>query len=311
MSSTDYRTMCIINPISGHKRGGQRWNLIDQALQEADFQYDITFTKYTLHAAEITQEALQQGYNRIVAVGGDGTLNEVVNGFFAPDGSMINPDAVLLLIPVGTGSDFARMFNIDSSPQCVQKLMSLTEGQTCDIVKASFCGWAGGKTSRYYINIADVGIGSETCARVNRNSKVLGGFWSFLLAALYTIITYKNRLVTVVVDGREKYSGPCCLVAVGNGCFFGGGMKIAPQALVNDGLLDIILVKNFGKMELFANMARVYKGNHLTHPKVEFHRGTRVKIISQDKAYLELEGEPVGYGQVDFEILPSRIKIIV
>lgn len=309
--NTNYRTMCIVNPVAGNKRGGQRWGIIDMMLRAAGFEYDVTFTSHALDAIEITREAIKCGYDRIVAVGGDGTLNEVVNGFFTVDGRLINPSAGLLLIPVGTGSDFARMFDINASNECALKLMSLTQGQDCDVVRTSFCGNNGEKTVRHYINIADVGMGSETCARVNRSSKVLGGFWSFLLAALYTLITYRNRHLTVLLDGNEKYSGPCCLVAVGNGRYFGGGMKIAPEAMVNDGLLDVIMVKNFGKLELILNIAKVYRGAHLSHPKVDFDRGTRVNIISHDKVYLEMDGEPVGQVDIEFEILPAGIKIMV
>jgi YegS/Rv2252/BmrU family lipid kinase len=311
MNSTNNRTLCIVNPTAGHKRGEQRWNLIDQALRRQDFEYDAVFTRHTLHAVQITRDALNQGYNRIVAVGGDGTLNEVVNGFFTENGLVINPDAALSLIPVGTGSDFSRIFNLDASQDRIFKLMASTASQSCDVVKTSFTDLNGGKTARYYINIGDVGIGSETCARVNCSSKVLGGFWSFLLAALYTIITYHNRNITTLIDGNETYSGPCCLIAVGNGQYFGGGMKIAPQAVVNDGLLDVVMVKNFSKLELLANLARVYQGTHSSHAKVEFHRGSRVNIITHDKAYLEVDGETVGQGDIEFEVLPAGIKIIV
>lgn len=310
MDSTNYRTMCVVNPIAGNRRSEQRWSAIDQVLRKAGFEYDVTCTTHALHAVQITREALKRGYDRIVAVGGDGTLNEVVNGFFSEDGEAINPAARLLLIPVGTGSDFARMFEVDSSIECVIRLMSLTEGRNCDVVRASFCE-SGQETVRHYINTADVGIGSETCARVNRSSKVLGGFWSFLLAALYTIITYRNRYLKVLIDNQEIYTGPCCLVVVGNGSFFGGGMKIAPQALLDDGLVDVIMVKNFGKLELLANIARVYRGAHLSHPKVEMCRGSRVHIKTREKAYLELDGEPVGYGDIEFQVIPAGIKIMV
>lgn len=311
MNSTNFRTMCVINPVAGNKRAGQRWSVINEVLQKAGFEYDVTFTNHALHAVQITREALQHGYDRIVAVGGDGTLNEVVNGFFSVDGQGINPKAVLLLIPVGTGSDFSRMFEVDSSIECVLRLMSLNEQRNCDVVRTSFFDYNGQKTVRHYINIGDVGIGSETCARVNRNSKVLGGFWSFLLAALYTIITYRNRRLKVLVDNKEVYNGPCGLVAVANGRFFGGGVKIAPEALVDDGLLDVVMVKNFGKPELLANIAKAYRGAHLNHPKVELCRGRRVNIITEQKEYLELDGEPVVSEDIEFEVIPAGIKIMV
>lgn len=309
--SSDNGTMCIVNPVAGHRRCKQRWDMLDQVLRAADLEYEVSITSHALHAVEITREALKNGFSRIVAVGGDGTLNEVVNGFFDLQGQAINPEARLSLIPVGTGSDFARMFNIDSSTECVRRLLSAGERKTCDVVRTSFWGWDGEQTRRYYINIGDVGIGAETCARINRNSKVLGGFWSFLLAGVYTILTYRNRNLTVLVDEAEIYSGPCCLIAIGNGSYFGGGMKIAPKARLDDGLLDVVVVKNFGKMELLAALPQVYRGSHLSHPKVGFRRGSRVKIISHDQAYLEVDGETTGQGDMEFEILPAGLKILV
>ena len=310
MPDINYRTICIVNPVAGNGKSEQRWGAIDKVLRREGFQYDVEITRHSGHASQIARAALQKGYDRIVAVGGDGTLNEVVNGLFTDEGEVINSSAGLLLIPVGTGSDFARMFDIDSSLGCVLKLMSLKEAKKCDVIRASFYGHNGQKALRYYINIADVGIGSETCARVNRGSKRLGGFWSFLLAALYTIITYHNRQLTVVIDDKEIYQGPSCLVAAGNGRFFGGGMKIAPEARVDDGVLDVVIVKDFTKLELFANMAKVYRGAHLQHPKVELGRGTRVNIKTAEKAYLELDGEPVGYGNTELQVLPAAIKIM-
>jgi diacylglycerol kinase (ATP) len=311
MNNTKYRTMCIVNPIAGNKRGRQRWNALDTTLREAGFEYEVNFTTHALHATDLTRNALQNGYNRIVAVGGDGTLNEVVNGFYTNNGRCINPTAGLMLIPAGTGSDFARMLNLDASAASVLRLMGDSVAHNCDVVRTTFCTNNGEKSSRYFINIADVGIGSETCARVNQNSKVMGGFWSFLLAALYTIITYRNRCIKISLDDVEIFAGKCCVVAVGNGRFFGGGMKIAPQALIDDGLLDVVMVKDFGKLELFANIAKVYRGAHLTHPKVEFRRGMRVKIESGARACVELDGEPLGYGDIEFEVIAGGMNILV
>jgi len=271
---------------------------------------DVQFTTRPLDATSITRKALKQGYNRILAAGGDGTLNEVVNGFYDEEG-IINPEACLAVVPIGTGGDFARLFSFSSDGQFLVHLLAINRLQACDVVRAAYTDWEGRRSNRYYINIADSGIGSETVARVNRSSKVLGGFWSFLLAALTSIALYKNRYLAASIDGQEVFKGRSCLIAITNGQYFGGGVKIAPQATTNDGLLDVIIAKDFGKMELFSIMPSAYRGGHLNHSKVEFHRGRHVIIKSTEDIYLEIDGESVGRGDFEFEIMPAALQLVI
>lgn len=302
--------MCVVNPYAGNRRGKQRWQQVETSLQDAGIKIDVQFTARPLDATSITREALNQGYNRILAAGGDGTLNEVVNGFY-DEGRIINPQACLAVVPIGTGGDFARAFNFRNDAQFLINLLSVNRLQACDVVRATYTDWEGKRSSRYYINIADSGIGSETVARVNRNSKALGGFWSFLLAALTSIVSYKNRYLAASIDGQEVFKGHSCLIAITNGQYFGGGVKIAPKASTNDGLLDVIIAKDFGKMELFSIIPSTYRGGHLSHSKVEFHRGRKVIIKSTEDIYLEIDGESVGRGDFEFEIMPTALQLVI
>jgi YegS/Rv2252/BmrU family lipid kinase len=304
------KTLFIVNPVSGNGKGFNEWNLMNKHLKYLTNQFDVKITKFAMEAVQITNEALKNNYEHIIAVGGDGTINEVVNGFFEGD-RLINPEAYLSIIPAGTGSDFARMFNLNVNEDYIIRLLSEGKEQSCDVVRVTFTGWNQEKDNRYFINAGDLGMGSETVARVNRSSKALGGFWSFLLAALSTILTYKNKQMMVKIDERDVYSGPCCLIAVANGQYFGGGMKIAPLAELNDGYLDVILVKDIGKIDLMANLFRVYKGNHLSHPKIEMFRGQKVNVSSHDQIFLEVDGETAGQGDVEFQILPQNMKLIL
>ncbi|MEN6461243.1 MAG: diacylglycerol kinase family protein [Syntrophomonas sp.] len=310
MKETAGKTLFIVNPVSSNGRGLTEWNLIKKRLNDWTNNFDVRITKFAMEAVQITSEALRNGYKHIIVVGGDGTLNEVINGFYQDD-KVINPGAFLSVVPAGTGCDFARMFNIKVNRDYIVRILSGGKEKTCDVARATFIGLNQEKSVRYFINAGDVGMGSETVARVNRNSKVLGGFWSFLLAALFTALTYKNRQIKVKIDEQEIYSGPCCLIAVANGQYFGGGMRIAPRASIDDGYLDVILVKNIGKIDLMSNLFRVYKGNHLTHPKIKMFRGQKINVFSRDQIYLELDGETAGQGDVEFEILPQRIKLLV
>lgn len=302
--------MFIVNPVSGHGRTRSRWKEIASALQGRGLQFGVEHTEAPLHAIELTRQAINNEYNCIVAVGGDGTLNEVLNGFFQ-DGRLLRPDVMLSALSTGTGSDVARVFNFPGLALGLDRLWNESCAKSCDIVEATFYGEDGIKQNRWLLNIADVGLGSETCLRVNRNSKYLGGFASFLTGALSSIIHYRNQPLSVEIDGQEVFNGPSALVAVANGRFFGGGMMIAPGARTDDGLLDVVVLKEFTRLELLCNMPRVYRGRHVTHPKVMLHQGQNVTIRSPNELALEMEGEVPGkVCQASFAVRPLALKIV-
>lgn len=303
------KVMFVVNPISGHGRTRNRWEEIAAALQGQGLEYGVRHTEAPLHASLITRQAILNDYNCIVAVGGDGTLNEVLNGFYR-EGRLLSPDTLLSALPTGTGSDVARVFDF---PKRLEDLRRFWEEsyKTCDLVEATFSGWNGEEKNRFLLNIADVGLGSETCLRVNRNSKYMGGFASFLSGAISSIIRFKNHSLSVEIDGREVYAGPSALVAVANGRFFGGGMMIAPDARIDDGMLDVVILKEFSKPELLYNIPKVYKGRHVNHPKVLIERGQNVIIRSRDELALEMEGEVPGRGrQASFTLQTAALKIV-
>ncbi|QGU00587.1 hypothetical protein SYNTR_1993 [Candidatus Syntrophocurvum alkaliphilum] len=305
------KTLCVINPTSGNGRTKKTWTYIERQLKDEGFEFEAYVTKHPEEATHITRSALQNGFSNIIAVGGDGTINEVLNGFYIGD-KRINNQSSLSIIPMGTASDFARYLKLSTKDKCIKNIFYHQKELYCDIVRTSFIDWTGKKNIRHFINVADVGVGSETVARVNRNSKILGGFWSFFLSALITVTTYKNRDITVLIDDQEVFSGKACIVAVGNCSFFGGGMKITPKAIFNDGLIDIVLVKDLGKLELLYNLPKVYKGTHLEHPKVDYYQGKKATILANEKdVYLEMDGETPGKGNIEFEILPSEIKLYI
>lgn len=312
MQETNYQALCVVNPNSGNGRTRKAWAKAERILKDRNIELDVQYTTGPGDATIITRKALQNGYNRIISVGGDGTLNEVVNGFFDENQQQINPEACLSLIPMGTGGDFARMFNLNSDIKNIVRLLTDPKLCCCDLVLADYTGWQENPERRFLINEADVGLGSATVYRVNRNSKALGGFLSFLLAFLYTIVTYKNLDLVIKVDGQIIYEGKTGIIVVGNGRYFGGGVKVAPDALVDDGLLEIILAKDLKKRDLLANLTNMYKGTHLQHPLVERMAGRQVEIMSAGDILFEMDGETPGHGRsVTFEIVPAAMKLLV
>lgn len=310
MAKNDEKTIFIVNPISANGRTSKRWTRLEKDLQEKGYIFDVAYTRRPMHAVDITRNALQTGFERVIAVGGDGTINEVINGFYL-GGEKISRNAALSVLPMGTGGDFTRHLNIKRDINYVYHLLEQDCKRACDIVHAKFTGWDGNPKERYYLNICDTGLGSETCASVNRSSKALGGFLSFLLAALNSLITYKNRQLTVKVDGIEVFKGKSILTAVGNGKYFGGGVKIAPHAKIDDGLLDIVVIEDMSKWELLRNLPKAYKGEHLQHPQVKYFQGETVNLQSEEKIYLELDGESPGYGNIELKLCPQGIMLVV
>lgn len=307
----NYKTLCVVNPTSANGRTRKTWGQLESYLRRRGLVFDVMCTSAPKNATDITREALLKDYRRIVSVGGDGTLNEVVNGFFDEKGQKIKEDAFLSIIPMGTGGDFARMFEVSSKPHAVYEMMAKGREIKIDIVRGAFTGWRGNPEFRYYINVADVGLGSETVYYVNRNSKILRGFLSFLVSALYSVFTFKNKLVTVIVDGQEVYTGKSNLVVASNGSYFGGGMKIAPHANLSDGLLEIIIARDLSKLELLRCVPKIYSGKHLEEAKIFSLRGQKVQISSPEEIFVEFDGESPGKGDLVLEIIPQGMKLII
>lgn len=304
------KVMFVVNPVSGSGRTKKKWQAVEKKLRREGYHFEVRFTEKPWHAIRITSEALQAGYNHIIAVGGDGTINEVLNGFYQPP---VNGKtaAAFSVLPMGTASDLSRALHLSNKIDYIEKLLKDGQELACDVAYASYIDWEGKPAARYFINVADVGIGSDTVARVNRNSKSLGGFLSFLIAFLTSIFCFKNPVLTVEVDGKIIYSGKSSMVAVNNGQYFGGGMMVAPDAVITDGLLDITILEDCSKSEFLITLPRVYKGKHVNHPKVRQTKGRQVKISAQEKVYLEVDGESPGIGDVEIQILPGDLKLLI
>lgn len=306
-----YKTLCIVNPASANGRTKKTWRKLEGYLRQRGLDFEVMYTSGPYDATVMTQDALAKGFNHIVSVGGDGTLNEVVNGFFDDSGQMIGEDSFLSVIPMGTGGDFARMFNMSSKPELVFEVLSQKRVQAIDLVRSKLTNWKGQPETRFYINVADVGLGSETVYYTNKNSKVLRGFLSFLIFGIYSIFTFKNKLLGIKIDGEEVYAGKSSLTVVSNGCYFGGGMKIAPHASLSDGWLDVIIVQDLSKLDLLKNVKAIYAGTHLDYPGITFHRGRRVEIYSPEEIFVELDGESPGMGNLEFEVMPGVMQFII
>lgn len=306
----DTKVFFVVNPVSAGKKTVKEWPVFERLLKEKGLKFDWAYTEYPEHATGITREVLKSGYELVVSVGGDGTMNEVVNGFFEMD-NPINPNARLAVFSRGTGCDFIKSFGIKKGFDDFVKLLEQNQIQKLDVGKVAFHKETGEEVAKYFLNIADVGIGGETTRRVNKTKKHLKGFVAFLIGAVLTILKYKNKDFTIEVDGKLVKSGRMNSVIVANAKYFGGGMFISPKSEANDGLLDIIVLGNLSKFELIRDLHLIYNGRHLTHPKVTCFKGKQIKISCEPSGLLEIDGEQPGITPAQFEVIAKAINVMV
>ena len=297
----------VVNPAAANGATAKQWPEIASMMEGEGLSFETFMTEGPEHATELARGALQKGCDLIISVGGDGTHNEVMNGFFTPQGP-VRPEAQLGFISMGTGSDLIKTLEAPKDPrEAIEHLMK-APAQAVDVGKLSFTDHQGERETRYFINIAGLGLDGDTVGRVNRTSKALGGFVSFLWGTVVSLMLYRNKEMAVTVDDQLVFEGMAVITAVANGRYFGGGMCIAPQAEMADGLFDVVIMHSLGKAALLFNLPKVYKGTHLDHPFSIFVRGRKV-VIETEEALLNLDGEQPGRGPVEVELLPLALQV--
>jgi diacylglycerol kinase (ATP) len=305
----------VVNPHSANGRTLRRWEELRQELERRLGEVRFELTQGTMHAARLAASAIEAGADLVVAVGGDGTLTEVLNGYFLA-GRQPPRGAALGYLPSGTGSDFARTMGLYglTAAQQVERLASGTV-RLLDCGQVHFAG-AGPdgrvhETSRLFLNESSLGFSAETVNNVNRASKRFGGKTSFLLGVLRTLVRLRNPLLEVTVDGKQVYEGPTLLVAVANGKYFGGSMMIAPMADPQDGEFDVVVVSAMSRLKVLKKIGKIYRGEHLAEPEVHVYRGMEVRINSVgEEVLLEMDGEQPGRLAADFSISRHTVPFL-
>ena len=246
----------------------------------------------------------------MVAVGGDGTLNEVVNGFFR-NTAPLPTSSKLAFVPLGTGGDFRRTLRIPLDPRQAVDVLRTGMVRRLDAGCVTHQTSDGATAVRHFINIADAGFGGEVVYRVGNGTKRFGSA-AYTIGGMRALITYKNKPMSVNIDGVTHDLPKAFQVVVANCQFFGGGMKMAPSASPTDGVFDVILIKNAGKIETVRGMNDFRAGRHLdqTNPKIELMYGKRISVSSPEKVRLDIDGEAGGYLPALFEVQPGAIEFI-
>jgi YegS/Rv2252/BmrU family lipid kinase len=246
----------------------------------------------------------------VVAVGGDGTLNEVVNGFFR-NGAPIPTTSKLAMVPLGTGGDFRRTLRISPDPKQAIEVLRSGLVRRLDAGCVTYTTDDGSTALRHFINIADAGLGGDVVRMVGNGTRQFGSA-AYTIAGLRALLGFKNKPMTVNIDGVTHDLAKAQQVVIANCQFFGGGMQMAPSASPTDGVFDVVLIKNAGKIETMRGMNDIRSGRHLdqSNPKMELMYGKRISVTSPEKVRIDVDGEAVGYLPALFEIQPGAIEFI-
>ena len=284
----------IVNPVAGKGKSLEYAVYIEKVLKEKGIDYVLKFTSQKGEAERIAREAAYGGYKKIVAVGGDGTVYEVVNG-------LIGGNAVLGVIPSGTGNDFTKTMGI--SGRLEDALETVLQGEIVSID----CGKI---NNRYFVNVASVGLDAEIVKKTEEIKKYISGPTAYVAGVFRTLFEYKLQTVEVSIDDWT-YNGKITLIAVGNGKYYGGGMKVVPSASVDDGYFTVCLIKPMSKLKMLRLFPTIFTGDHIKQPEVNILKGKRVKVSSQEPMMLNADGEIIGTTPVTFEIVENKIAVIV
>jgi YegS/Rv2252/BmrU family lipid kinase len=302
--------LVIINPNAGRRRGLRDWPVISHLLDQAGIFYTYVFTKGSSDATEFARKAVEEGIRNIISVGGDGTMNEVVNGLFAQ--STVPPaEVTLAMIPVGTGNDWGRMYGLPSDFKDAVKM--IIRGNTI-IQDAGVVTYIkdGAQQQRYFINVAGMGFDAIVTEDTNRRKQIgRTGKIAYLVSLLKSLFRYSCYKVRIEADGKRTFDGELFSANVGICRFSGGGMMQVPAAIADDGLFDITIISKMSKWNIIRNVSKLYDGSFVKLKQVSNHRAARVVVKSDEGILLEADGESLGTGPFEFTVLPKVLKFIV
>jgi YegS/Rv2252/BmrU family lipid kinase len=301
--------VCIINPRACAGRTGARWPAIARRLETAGFTVRALETAGPGDGTRLTREALAGGATTIVAVGGDGTIHEVANGFF-DGGAATHPEARLGIVPGGTGSDLIKTLGIPSDEAGAIARLSRGQVRTIDVGTVAFTNHQGAPETRVYLNTASAGIGGVVLAKLPQLPGFLNGTAAYMVAAILSIGQVRPYACRISLDGEPFVSRRTLLAVFGNGRYFGGGMNILPKAELDDGLLDSLIIQDRAVPELLLHFPRIYLGNHLESPLVDWRRVRRAVVEADEPLLLEVDGEQPGTTPATFAVSPGALKVI-
>ena len=302
------RCAAIVNPAAG-----ARASKVLPELQRSLPNLEVRYTQAPGHATELTRELLRSGFDCIVAVGGDGTVNEIVNGFLDTS----PPEAALAVLPLGTGGDFRRSLAIRNCDQTLNAILH-SPPRMIDAGQISYVDATGVSRNRYFANVVSFGMGGEVAARARNPLHRIGGKIAFFYATMAVFLRYRAIAVDLELDGRPAGTHSILNIAVGNGRYHGGGMHVCPRALLDDGLLDITVIDSLSFLELLRNVRSLYSDDLYVCSKTHHYRALGISARASERpgalsaakrVAIEVDGEPLGFLPVTIQILPAALRV--
>lgn len=302
------RTLIIVNPHAAGGRARKVFDRIEDQIAEKLGEVVVAITEKPEDVAEKIDAAASAGIDRVIAIGGDGTNHVVLNTLVQ------RPDLTVSFgsLPVGTGRDWARSLGVPADPHEAVDWLARAQSVPCDLGKMEYVDTSCGDQlkSQIFLNIASAGVSGEVDARVNRARRRTS--FTFLGATIKTLFQYKPQRVTVTCDGAKFYEGSSYLLVVANGRCFGRGMWVAPHALVNDGLFDVVLVEGMPLLRILFALQTVFSGKHLKRSDVHHTRASVVGVYSEDGPLsLDLDGEEAQGQDLSLTVLPGAVNMLL
>ncbi len=303
--------LVVVNPNAGRRKGEKDWGRIAELLEEYNISFVSVFTQRKFQAIQLTKKHIEKDYRKIIVVGGDGTLNEVINGIYQQK-KYPPSDIKTGIIPVGTGNDWCRMYGIDQEYEEAIKVIS--EGETF-LQDAALVHYYDGEmpSSRYLINMAGIGYDAMVAQKTNRQKEQgKGGPLSYFYNIFYSLFKW-DAVDTVIKVDDELIRTSVFSINAGINRFNGNGLKQLPFAEPNDGIMDVTIIRKVGKMLVIRSVKKLYDGTFVTLPQVSTHKGQRVDIRSRhnQRLILEVDGESLGHSPLTFKIIPKAVQMIV
>ena len=300
----------IVNPAAGHGRGRSRWEKGRRLAEKLWPGLQVADTERPGHGRELARAAILAGTELVVAVGGDGTLGEVVDGYLAaPETSRRR--AVVATFPAGSGCDFARHMGVPREPEAWAAAMAAGNRTRLDAALATFRAPDGAPRARHFLNVAALGLAGDVAVGVEKRGKALGGALTYFLEGLLAIAGARPKRMKLIVDGREEPPADYQFVAAANTSTIGGGMKVAPGADARDGLFDVLTVGALTRTELLKLMPSIYAGGHVGAPGVTLRRARRLEIHSEEDLPLNIDGDLDGRAPAVFEVQPKALPFLL
>jgi YegS/Rv2252/BmrU family lipid kinase len=301
----------IVNPRSASGRTGRQFDRIARAIRAAVGEFECAFTQGRGDGVRLAKEAVASGGKLIVAVGGDGTASEVVDGLTLA--TPRDPDALFGFVPRGTGGDLRRTLGLPQDVEAAARILAGGQARVCDLGRVEYTGHDGAPAVRHFVNVAGFGIAGVVVQKVESGPRLGSGKLSFMLASARALVGWSDRRIRWRADEGPWTEQVITSLSVCNGRFFGGGMQVAPDARIDDGLFDVVVWSGLGFVDFLTKKRMLYDGTHVKLPNTRVLRARRVEAEAVDDGpvLLDVDGEQPGRLPARISILPGALRVRV